>query len=130
MSIHNDYTEPPMVGRDFDVDGQPWDAAGAVRMDKASGDSALHVVTNANRAGKLHPRYENDDPMPEFPLKAKDMLAIETITFYRAACLAYGLDEQAAQVELAVAEFREWQARNPDRMKLPDHEHVPVVHGG
>ena len=66
------------------------------------------------------------DPMPVFPLKGKDALAPGTVDYYRRECNRHGLHEQAAQVELAFREMAAWQRRNPDLVKLPDHDHVPA----
>jgi len=67
---------------------------------------------------------EVPDPMPVFPLRAKDRLALATIEFYRAECEAHGLTEQAREVDAAIDEWVAWQARNLDQMKMPDHKHV------
>jgi hypothetical protein len=66
------------------------------------------------------------DPMPVFPLKAKDKLAVRTIESYRTYCEDEGLDAQADEVSKAIDEFEAWQARHPNAMKLPDHVHVPA----
>ena len=65
-------------------------------------------------------------PMPVFTIKAKDKLALDTIARYRDLCLRAGLLAQAAEVEEAYEEFMVWQASNPERVKLPDHKHVPA----
>lgn len=70
-----------------------------------------------------------DDPMPVFVLKAKDRLAGPAVTAYFHSCLNAGLDGQAAEVSKAIDEFRGWQHRHPDAIKLPDHEHVPASKG-
>lgn len=67
-----------------------------------------------------------DDPMPVFTLKAKDKLALDVIRAYQVACDDEGLDAQADEVGKAIAEFEAWQGRNPGRLQLPDHSHVPV----
>lgn len=67
------------------------------------------------------------DPMPVFTIKAKDQLSLGAITAYRYLCLAAGLDQQAAEVTKAIDEIQAWQQRNPDRLQLPDHKHVPVT---
>lgn len=68
-----------------------------------------------------------DDPMPVFPLLAKDDLAPRIVLAYATSCWANGLREQAAQVELAIDEIGAWRRRHPDLCHLPDHEHVPVT---
>lgn len=67
------------------------------------------------------------DPMPVFTIKAKDLLALCAIARYRTECEVNGLFDQAREVEKAMAEFERWQQRNPDLMKMPDHEHVAVT---
>lgn len=64
--------------------------------------------------------------MPVFVIKAKDALAPEAVGAYRDLCLKYGLDSQAAEVRKALSEISAWQLANEDRVKLPDHEHVPT----
>lgn len=66
------------------------------------------------------------DPMPIFSIKAQDLLALVAIYAYERACHREGLVDQAKQVALAYEEIEEWQARNPDKLKFPDHKHVPV----
>lgn len=68
----------------------------------------------------------SDDPMPVFVIKARDRLAIPAIRHYRNLCLRFELNEQAGQVSLAIQEIAEWQYRNGDKVKRPDHKHVPV----
>lgn len=36
--------------------------------------------------------------------------------------------DQAEQVALATQEFLDWRWAHPDRIKCPDHKHVPVQH--
>lgn len=67
-----------------------------------------------------------EDPMPVFTIKAQDLLADDTIRAYFDLCVAAGLRSQADEVLAARTEIREWQTRNRDRMKLPDHHHRPV----
>jgi hypothetical protein len=67
-----------------------------------------------------------DDPMPVFPLLAKDVLAPGTIDYYRRECERHNLPEQAAQVAAAYREAAAWQERHPELCKLPDHQHVPA----
>lgn len=69
-------------------------------------------------------RISRDD-MPVFVLKAQDMLAMTAIDEYHNACLKAELHDHAEQVEMALVEFQDWQAANPERMKMPDHKHVP-----
>lgn len=66
-----------------------------------------------------------DDPMPVFVIQGKDRLAPQTIAQYARSCEAAGLTEQAREVRKALLEITEWQHRNHDRVKYPDHKHVP-----
>lgn len=68
-----------------------------------------------------------DDPMPVFVIKAKDKLALRTLEAYTTLCVQLGLDEQAREVDKAYEEMRQWQERNRDRIKFPDHPHVPAT---
>lgn len=70
------------------------------------------------------------DPMPVFTIKAKDRLALEAIRAYRRLCVEHGLTAQAREVGQAMHEMRSWQERNPDRLQLPDHAHIPVNANG
>ena len=67
-----------------------------------------------------------DDPMPAFPLLAKDKLAVEAIDYYARLCTQRGLADQAEEVWKAIDEFVAWQVRHPELWKLPDHVHVPA----
>lgn len=71
-------------------------------------------------------RRDNPDPMPVFTLLAKDQLAPAAIGAYHELCLELGITDQARQVYAAYQEIRAWQERHSDRVKLPDHEHVPI----
>jgi hypothetical protein len=66
------------------------------------------------------------DPMPVFPIKAKDALASTIVAAYRQECIRHDLHGQAEQVWLALEEILAWQRRNPEFVNLPDHKHVPV----
>lgn len=68
----------------------------------------------------------NQDPMPVFVLKGKDALAPGVVDYYRRECHRHGLIDQAKQVGLAFEEMAAWQRDNPERVKLPAHNHVPV----
>lgn len=67
------------------------------------------------------------DPMPVFTIKAQDQLAPRAVLAYAGLCMAAGLTDQAEQVRAALVEIEAWQAANPDRVKLPDHAHVPAA---
>lgn len=64
------------------------------------------------------------DKMPTFQLLAKDDLSPQTLSAYADLCQEAGLEDQAAEVVKALAEFVEWRDRNPDVLKMPDHRHV------
>lgn len=64
--------------------------------------------------------------MPVFVIKAKDLLAPEAVKAYRDLCIAYGLRDQAAEVDKAIEEIIAWQESSVDVVKLPDHVHVPA----
>ncbi len=66
------------------------------------------------------------DGMPWFVIKAQDALAIAAITAYRDLCLNAGLTAQAAEVDKAIAEFEQWQQRPGNRVRLPEHRHLPA----
>jgi hypothetical protein len=70
--------------------------------------------------------FADPDPMPVFVFQAKDALAMAAIASYYSACLMAGLKDHAAEVNKAMQDFREWQRRNPEAMKMPDKEHVPL----
>lgn len=67
------------------------------------------------------------DPMPVFTLKAKDQFTVPTVEYYNRLCRAHGLYDQVIENDKALAELRAWETRNSDRMKLPDHKHVPTT---
>ena len=73
------------------------------------------------------PKVAVDDPMPVFTIKAQDALAGHALMAYLVACNEFGLTEQAEQVQLAIQEFIDWQRRNQNRIKYPDHTHIPAT---
>lgn len=88
-------------------------------------DSVADLVNVVPEAGTRVPI--EPDPMPVFTILAKDALAVDAVKAYWDLCKARGLDWQAGQVEQALGEIIEWRRRNPQRIKLPDHKHVPVA---
>lgn len=66
------------------------------------------------------------DSEPRFVIRGQDALALVAIERYRVECEVRGLFGQRDQVQRAKQEIAGWQRRNPDRVKLPDHVHVPV----
>lgn len=63
---------------------------------------------------------------PVFVLRGKDSLTPWTIASYMHSCRQKGLHDQAEEVDKALHEVMRWQRHNPDKVKLPDHPHVPV----
>lgn len=72
---------------------------------------------------------QHGDPMPVFVIKAKDQLALDAVAAYRQLCLDHDLPHQAIEVTRAYAEINGWQQRHPDRVALPEHEHIPATAG-
>jgi hypothetical protein len=67
------------------------------------------------------------DTMSVFVIKAKDNLALQTVSAYRDACIKAGLTGQAEEVGKAHREIYEWRARHPEALQMPDHPHVAVA---
>lgn len=67
-----------------------------------------------------------EPPVPTFVIRGTDALAIPVLRKYLAECRDHGLEEQAKEVETAVAEMSAWQRSHPTLTKLPDHKHVPA----
>lgn len=65
------------------------------------------------------------DDMPVFVIKAQDALAAPVISYYASLCESRGLRDQEIEVLDALEEVVVWQRANPERVKLPDHKHVP-----
>jgi len=66
------------------------------------------------------------DSMPRFTFLAKDNYMTDALDAYFDSLTRAGLLEQAEEVRKAIQEIVDWQANNEDRMKDPDHVHVPV----
>jgi hypothetical protein len=86
---------------------------------------ALIRAAEAMRAKLYGPG--GDDPMPVFVIKGTDRIAPAAVEAYHDLCIELGLSDQAGQVWHAAEEIRRWQARHPDRIKKPDHPHVPAA---
>lgn len=86
---------------------------------------ALIRAAEAMRATLYGPG--GDDPMPVFVIKGQDRIAPGAVEAYHDLCVERGLAGQAAQVWQAAEEIRRWQARHPDRVKMPNHPHVPAA---
>jgi hypothetical protein len=65
------------------------------------------------------------DDMPRFTFLAKDRFSAYGIRAYQGALRGNDLNEQADEVEKALAEWHEWQTQNHSLVKDPDHIHVP-----
>lgn len=65
--------------------------------------------------------------MPVFTIKAKDVLSIVTVEHYIDECEKLGLTYQAEQCRLALNEIKRWRNENAELVKVPNHEHVPVM---
>lgn len=66
------------------------------------------------------------DLEPRFTLRAQDALTPQTIAQYIRLCNSLGLAEQEAEAVKALNEITMWQSVHPERVKLPDHAHVPT----
>lgn len=102
----------------------------------------LAFISDELPGGKEALRSETGDPVdlaikllrervveadvPVFVVKGTDQFALGTIQTYSGICNSYGLYAQAHEVQEALKEMRAWQEAHPDRVKLPDHKHVPV----
>jgi hypothetical protein len=62
----------------------------------------------------------SSDSEPRFVLRAQDVLAPQCIAFYAELLRRHGDHEQAIEVETRGIEFLRWQARNRERVKMPD----------
>jgi hypothetical protein len=60
------------------------------------------------------------DTEPIIIFRAKDKLAPFVIDHYQQLAEDRGLADHAAAVAAVAREFRDWQARNADLVKLPD----------
>lgn len=105
-----------------------WDAGGDQHVNREPWRAKARAALAQVLPDGWTDRARVDATMPVFPIKAKDALAIEAVQAYRELCVKYGLYGQAQQVQLAINEITDWQGANEDRMKLPDHKHVPVGH--
>jgi hypothetical protein len=66
------------------------------------------------------------DSMPRFTFLAKDFFITDALDAYFDSLRRAGLVEQAEEVRKAIQEIVDWQAANEDKVKNPDHIHVPV----
>jgi hypothetical protein len=97
------------------VDPPVWDTRAEEEFQRA-----LAIIVFANGD-------PGEDPMPVFPVLAKDRLAVATVVHYHDLCVHHGLYVQAGQVVFAVDEIRGWRQRNRGKVKWPDHQHVPAA---
>lgn len=77
-------------------------------------------MAQAGKYGK--PRITGiPDDEPVFILRARDALALDTITAYAKACEAVGTDDRHVMgVEASHAQFVAWRDANAELVKLPD----------
>ncbi|HZN73094.1 MAG TPA: hypothetical protein VFC00_15610 [Micromonosporaceae bacterium] len=69
------------------------------------------------------------DPMPVFTLKAQDVFTPVVVMRYHELCVDAGLYKHGIEVSRAYDEIMAWRERNPDKVKVPYHKHVPVDMG-
>jgi hypothetical protein len=67
---------------------------------------------------------------PIFVLRGQDKFATGGIKGYQIGLEMWNQTKQADEVQKAMDEMIAWQARHADRIKNPDHQHVPAVGGG
>lgn len=59
--------------------------------------------------------------IPIFVLTAKDAISLSTLARYRDLCKANECPiSHISEVELRINDFKEWQKKNPDKIKMPD----------
>lgn len=104
-------------------DGRLWAEASHETTDEVRG----HIAGYARQAAGHGATVPDGDDMPVFVIKGKDQFAPHAISYYAALCRRAGLTGQAAEVRRAVAEIQDWQSDHRDKVKLPDHPHVPVT---
>lgn len=61
-----------------------------------------------------------DDDEPIFVLRAQDQNAVNTIFYWLSISLTGLNPAHLIEVQNTVADFYEWQNRNPSRVKAPD----------
>jgi hypothetical protein len=67
---------------------------------------------------------------PIFVLRGQDKFATGGIKGYQIGLDTWNQTKQADEVQKAMDEMIAWQARHADRIKNPDHQHVPTTGGG
>lgn len=114
----------------IDLEETPAVLAGIYLTEKLADEARVKVDSQyfgylaAVRAVELNTGGE-----PVFLLRAQDLFALSGINGYVAELLNHNQYEQAEQVALAITEVSDWQDENTDRLKVPDHQHVPAVGG-
>lgn len=88
---------------------------------------ALIRAAESMRAQLFGSHRDDVDPMPVFVIKGKDQFAPHAVSAYVELCERAGLPDQARQARHATGEIQNWQFRNRDQVKLPDHTHVPAL---
>ena len=64
------------------------------------------------------------DIMPEFTIKAKDVLGPDAVAAYGELCEQAGFLHTRNEVVKALEEFHDWQTNHRPLVKAPDHKHV------
>lgn len=88
--------------------------------------AGLYGLPGGDNPAAVRPMMGGLDLMPVFVIKGHDKLGPTAVELYAQLCRDAGLDGQSAEVVEAAAEMWAWQDRHPDRVRLPDHPHVPV----
>lgn len=104
-------------------------AAARARFDHAEAPYDPDVLSLIRAAEAMRAKLYGPvgaDPMPVFVIKGKDILAPHAVSAYAVLCDAQGFFSQSREVRRAVDEIQDWQWRNRDQVKPPDHPHVPV----
>jgi hypothetical protein len=90
---------------------------------------AVHVFSDLDADGltaKGITPFAPEDPEPVFTIRGQDRFAVRAVGAYYDLCCEAGLMAQAGEVHRALEELRAWQDRHPERIKMPDHAHVPA----
>lgn len=91
-----------------------------------SGERSTNPKIVVDAAIALLSQKPSEDLVPTFAIKATDEFAIQTIRAHIRLCWNDNLYQQVDEETLALAEIIAWQRANPDRVHLPDHEHIPT----
>jgi hypothetical protein len=64
-----------------------------------------------------------DPGIPSFTLVATDVLVIDALYEYKAACDRAGLLGQIPEIDNVIEEFLRWRNAHPDQVHLPNYQH-------